>query len=57
MIDWLIERIHLLRPLAFQIVLLASSALSLLLWLGVAACVFALLAELALSVDAPRSTS
>ena len=52
MIHWLTARMHLLRPLGYQLALLASSALSLMLWLGLAACVFALLSELALSLDA-----
>ena len=51
MIDWMTERLHMLRPLACQLVLLTSSVLSVMVWLGIAASVMALVAELALSSE------
>jgi|WetSurMetagenome_2_1015567.scaffolds.fasta_scaffold798824_2 hypothetical protein len=52
MIHWMADRFHSLRPAAYQLVLLASSALSVILWLGLVACIVALLAELAFSLGA-----
>jgi hypothetical protein len=52
---WMATRLHLLRPLAYQLILLASSVLSIMVWLGFAACLVALVAELALSVEGPPS--
>ncbi len=57
MFEWLTERVHLFQPFAWQIVLFASTVLSLMMWFGVVACVVALVAELALSSEAPPERS
>ena len=57
MIDWMTDRFQLLRPLAYQLVLWASSVLSIFVWLGVAACLLALLAELTPSSESPSQSS